>query len=50
VAGTSWGHQRVVRDALQAIVSDPQLGVTLAQTLMQPAAGPAPEHADDSIL
>ncbi len=27
MAGTSWEHQREVRDARQAIVSDPQLGV-----------------------
>jgi hypothetical protein len=36
VAGTSWEHQREVRDALQTIVSDPQLGVAAlssAQTM-----------------
>jgi hypothetical protein len=36
VTGTSWEHQREVRDALQTIVSDPQLGVptlSSAQTM-----------------
>src|SRR5262249_56690644 len=36
VPGTSWEHQREVRDALQTIVTDPQLGVAAlasAQTM-----------------
>jgi hypothetical protein len=51
VTGTEWEHQRESREALQAIVSGPQLGIpALAQTLMHPPAGPAPGPLDDSIL
>ena len=63
MTGTAWKHQREVREALQTIVSGPQLGTAvsrtseewagreaLARTLRHLPAGPAPAPLDDLIL
>jgi hypothetical protein len=60
VTGTAWEHQREVREALQAIVSGPQLVSRMSEvgadreapirTLRRLPAAPAPAPLDDSIL
>ena len=55
MTATAWEHQREVREALQTIVSDPQLGVAALSNaqamsnLLRDADGPARRPGDDSI-